>query len=87
VVRKISGGVVTTVAGNGSYGYGGDGNQAASALLAGPSGIALDAAGNLYIADAYNNRVRMVRNGVITTVAAMAPRATAGTKPRPRPPC
>ena len=80
VVRKISGGVVTTVAGNGSYGYGGDGNQAASALLAGPSGIALDAAGNLYIADAYNNRVRMVRNGVITTVAGNGTPGYSGDK-------
>src|SRR5271157_539612 len=69
VVRKISGGVVTTVAGSGSYGYGGDGGPATGALLAGPAGIALDAVGNLYIADAYNHRVRMVQNGIITTVA------------------
>jgi uncharacterized protein (TIGR03437 family) len=80
VVRKISGGIVTTVAGNGNYGYGGDNGPAAGALLAGPSGIALDASGNLYIADAYNNRVRMVSGGVITTVAGNGTAGYSGDK-------
>jgi uncharacterized protein (TIGR03437 family) len=62
--------VITTVAGTGTNGYSGDGGPASSAALGGPAGIALDSAGNLYIADAYNYRVRKVSaNGVITTVA------------------
>jgi len=63
-------GIITTVAGNGSYSYTGDGGVATNASLYYPSGVALDAYGNLYIADLYNNRIRMVAtNGVITTVA------------------
>lgn len=69
VVRKVSGGVITTIAGNGTAGFSGDNGPATSATLNGPAGIALDAAGNLYIADYGNNRVRMVSGGVITTVA------------------
>jgi hypothetical protein len=51
-------GIITTVAGNGSAGFGGDGGPASSASLSGPFGIAADAAGNLYIADTGNNRIR-----------------------------
>ncbi len=69
VVRKISNGVITTVAGNGTYGYSGDKGLATSAQLAGPSGIAVDYLGSLYIAEGYNNTIRKVSNGVITTVA------------------
>jgi len=68
-VRKVSKGTITTVAGNGGIGYTGDGGQATSAQLYWPSGVALDAAGNLYIADSGNNVIRKVSNGVITTVA------------------
>jgi uncharacterized protein (TIGR03437 family) len=72
-IRKIStAGIITTVAGNGSAGYAGDGGPATSAMLSSPSGIAVDAAGNLFIADAGNERVRMVSAspaGVIFTVA------------------
>jgi uncharacterized protein (TIGR03437 family) len=68
-VRKVAGGVITTVAGNGTQGYGGDNGPATSAQLAGPYGIAVDSAGNLYIGDAPANRVREVTGGVITTVA------------------
>ncbi|MBO9540875.1 SMP-30/gluconolactonase/LRE family protein [bacterium] len=69
-VRKVSGGTVTTVAGTGDYGYSGDGEQAVNAQLYGPRGLALDGAGNLYIADALNNRIRKVdAAGIITTVA------------------
>ncbi len=53
-------GIITTVAGNGSYGYSGDGGQATSASLAGPSGVAVDASGNLFIADTGNFRIREV---------------------------
>ena len=79
-IRKISGGVVTTVAGSGNYGSDGDGGPATSASLAGPAGIALDAAGSLYIADAYNNEVRMVENGIITTVAGTGTAGFSGDK-------
>jgi len=71
-VRKItaSTGIITTVAGNGQAGFSGDGASAANATLNLPSDVALDGAGNLYIADAGNNRVRMVNSaGVITTIA------------------
>jgi len=68
-VRKISNGVIGTVAGNGTFGFSGDNGPAASAQLGHPDSLALDAAGNLFIADFYNNRIRRVTNGVITTVA------------------
>jgi len=73
VVRKVSAatGIITTVAGNGTSGTSGDGGQAISAELNYPYGVAVDAVGNLYIADMNNNRVRKVdgSTGVITTVA------------------
>lgn len=69
VVLKISNGNILAVAGNGTNGYSGDGGPATQAQLANPSGLALDEAGNLYIADANNRVVRKVSNGVITTVA------------------
>jgi sugar lactone lactonase YvrE len=70
-VRKVTpGGLISTFAGTGDKGFAGDGGQAASALLNVPAGLAFDAAGNLYIADYGNNRVRaVVPGGVITTVA------------------
>ena len=70
-VRKIdSSGIITTVAGNGSTGFSGDNGPATSASLGlYPNGTALDAAGNLYIADTSNNVIRRVDSstGVITT--------------------
>jgi uncharacterized protein (TIGR03437 family) len=69
VVRKVSKGVITTVAGNGTYGYRGDSGPATSAELFAPDGVAVDSAGNLYVADSANNRIREVSNGVIATVA------------------
>jgi sugar lactone lactonase YvrE len=70
-IRKIStGGMISTVAGNGSRGYSGDGGAATSALLSGSSGIFVDAAGTMYIADCNNNRIRKVDpSGTITTIA------------------
>jgi sugar lactone lactonase YvrE len=70
-VRKVdTSGTITTVAGGGGFGFSGDGGPATSAFLNTPSGLAVDGAGNLYIADSGNNRVRMVdTNGIITTVA------------------
>jgi uncharacterized protein (TIGR03437 family) len=68
-IRKVSNGVITTVAGNGTTGFSGDGGPATSAQLNGPLGIAVDSGGNLYIADTNNRRIREVTNGVITTIA------------------
>jgi uncharacterized protein (TIGR03437 family) len=70
-IRKVAtNGIITTVAGNGSYGYSGDGGPATSAQLYNPLGVAVDAAGNLYIADSANSRIRKVAtNGIITTGA------------------
>ena len=67
-IRKVTPlGVISTVAGGG---LGGDGGPATSARLAAPSRIALDSAGNLYIADTGNNRIRKVApDGVISTIA------------------
>jgi FG-GAP-like repeat/NHL repeat len=73
VIRKIAAdtGVITTIAGNGTFSYGGDGGPATAAALAAPTSVALDAAGNLYVSDFGNNVVRKVDaiTGVITTVA------------------
>jgi len=68
-VRMVYRGVITTVAGNGTYGAQGDGGLAVNAQLSNPAGIAIDGEGNLYIADAANARIRKVSKGVITTVA------------------
>jgi sugar lactone lactonase YvrE len=70
-VRKVAAnGIITTVAGTGTYGFSGDGGPAASAELNSPGGVAVDAGGNLYIADSNNSRIRKVApNGIITTVA------------------
>ena len=71
VIHKVSpAGVTTTVAGTGTAGFSGDGGPAAAAQLSFPVAIAVDQAGNLYIADSGNKRIRMVSNrGVISTVA------------------
>jgi len=57
------------VAGNGTAGFSGDNGPATSAELSTQTGVAVDTAGNLYIADTQNNRIRKVSNGIITTVA------------------
>lgn len=72
-VRKVTvaTGTITTVAGSGTYGFSGDGAAASAAQMRWPSAVALDGAGNIYIADSNNNRIRKVTvdTGVITTVA------------------
>jgi sugar lactone lactonase YvrE len=76
-IRKVdANGIITTVAGNGTRGFAGDGGPATSAQLSSPSGVFVDSAGNLFIADSSNNRIRKVdTNGTITTVAG---KGTAG---------
>jgi hypothetical protein len=68
-VRRVSDGIITTVAGDGTCGYAGDGGPAKDAELDGPVAVATDAAGDLYISDDNNCRVRLVRGATITTVA------------------
>ncbi|MEO8762339.1 MAG: PKD domain-containing protein, partial [Bacteroidia bacterium] len=70
IIRKVTpSGIISTVAGNGTGGYSGDGGQATNAKLADPSGIAFDSHGNLYISDDTNNVIRKVNSsGIITTI-------------------
>ncbi len=86
-VRKVNtAGIITTVAGNGLGGFSGDGGPATSASLASPDGVAVDAAGNLYIADTFNSRVRKVNTaGIISTVAGSG--SGSGCWPTPTPTC
>jgi len=85
-VRKVDlTSVISTVAGNASRGYSGDGGAATSALLNGPTAVAVDATGNLYVADTGNNAIRLVQflgtsmnlaavaNGASNLVSAVAP--------------
>jgi uncharacterized protein (TIGR03437 family) len=80
-VRMISAatGIITTVFGNGSGTYGGDGSAAVNAQLYRPTYETMDAAGNLYIADSGNYVIRKVdTNGIITTVAGTGKKGTGG---------
>jgi uncharacterized protein (TIGR03437 family) len=71
-IRKVSGGIISTVAGSATalFGYTGDGGLATNALLDHPTGIAVDSAGDVYICDTFNNVIRMVTpDGIIHTIA------------------
>lgn len=72
-VRRVDGatGEITTIAGTGTSGYNGDGIDATTAQLAGPSAVGEDAGGNLYISDTNNSRIRRIDavTGLISTVA------------------
>ena len=69
-IRKVTGGTISTVAGNGSTAFSGDGGPATAAGFSNPIDIELDAAGNLYITDGVNNRIRRVTPaGIIGTFA------------------
>ena len=70
-VRRIDpAGTITTVAGSGLQGHAGDGGLATGAELGGPSGLALDGAGSLYVAEYHNHRVRNIdATGIISTAA------------------
>ena len=60
-IRKVTiAGVISTIAGNGTAGYTGDGAAATSAELNRPAGVVVDASGNIFIADSSNNRIRVI---------------------------
>ncbi len=69
-IRKVdSQNSISTFAGNSGYGFAGDGGPATAAQLSAPRGIAVDASGNLYLADRWNNRIRKISNGTLSTIA------------------
>ena len=70
-IRRVdTAGIITTVAGNGKRGHSGDGGPAVAARLRGPTGVAVDRTGNLFIADQSESRIRRVdARGIITTIA------------------
>ena len=82
-IRKVtvSTGIISTIAGNGGTGsYSGDNGAATSATLNYPYGVGLDTAGNVYIADTENNRIRKVTisTGIITTFAGIGTASYSG---------
>lgn len=79
-IRRISpSGIITTIAGNGTSGYSGDFGPATAAQLSEPIGVAVDAAGNLYVADGWNERIRQVNtSGKITTIAGKGSKGFSG---------
>ena len=79
-VRQIDAmGIITTIAGSGDWGYGGDGGPATAAEFSGPTGIAADAFGNLYVADEENHRVRKIDpEGIVTTIAGTGEQGSGG---------
>ena len=86
-VRMIAAttGIITTVAGNGTRGYGGDGSAAVLAQLNYPGATAVDSAGNLYIADSSNSRIRLVaaKTGIVRRSPATDNMLTPGMAVRP----
>ena len=79
-IRRIDAeGVITTIAGTGEPGFGGDGGPAAEAQLTFPGALAVDGSGNLYVADSGNNGIRRIdAEGVITTIAGTGERGFGG---------
>ena len=77
-IREVGGGVISTIAGNGTAGFAGDGGAATASELAQPSAVAVDASGNLYIADTNNQRVRVVTGATISTLAGNGAEQFAG---------
>jgi sugar lactone lactonase YvrE len=75
-IRRITAaGLITTVGGNGIQGFGGDNGPAIAASIDSPNGLAVDAAGDLYLSDTHNHRIRKIdaSTGVITTIAGGQP--------------
>jgi sugar lactone lactonase YvrE len=70
-IREVNtNGIITTIAGTGTYGFSGDGGPATAAKINTPEGIAVDVAGNVYIADSWNARIRKINtSGIISTIA------------------
>lgn len=82
-IRKVDAetGIIITIEGNGNYGFSGDGGPATSAEFREPSGMAVDGrTGDLFIADRFNNRIRMVEG-----VASIPPTPTSTPSPTPTP--
>jgi sugar lactone lactonase YvrE len=79
-IRKVSrAGVITTIAGTGTRAFSGDGGPALNAQLSDPAALAFDVAGNLYVSDWDNNRIRKIAlDGIITTVAGSGKRGYSG---------
>jgi uncharacterized protein (TIGR03437 family) len=78
-IRKVTNRIISTVAGIGTAGFSGDGGPATAAALRTPEGIAFDSAGNFYIADALNHRIRKVTpGGIISTVAGVGTQGFSG---------
>jgi sugar lactone lactonase YvrE len=81
-IRRVDArtGVITTVAGIGYQGFSGDGGLATEASLDSPGGVALDATGNILIADTFNHRIRIVdhRTGIISTLVGSGNKGSAG---------
>jgi RHS repeat-associated protein len=79
-IRKVdASGIITTVAGNGQWGFSGDGGPATQATMNWPNGVEVDHSGNIYIADGLNNRIRKVdASGIITTVAGNGQSGSSG---------
>jgi hypothetical protein len=82
-IREVSNGVIVTVAGNGTRGFSGDGGPATGAQLYGPDGVAVNSAGNLFIADTDNDRIRvLIPSGASCSVSvaplALSPAASGG---------
>lgn len=73
VVRKISSGVITTVAGSGIRGYSGDNGPALSAQLGQSYGLAVDNSGKIYLADVDNNLIRVINPGTLPCTYAVSP--------------
>ena len=81
VIRKVDvSGIITTYAGTGAQGFSGDGGQATQAEFNNPTWVTVDAAGNLYVTDQFNYRIRVIdaSTGIITTVAGNGDNAFAG---------
>ena len=80
VVRVVStAGIITTIAGTGTYGYSGDGGPPTSAMLNNPQGVAVDGQGNLYISDRSNNRIREVATPAGSVVFPTTPAGSTST--------
>jgi hypothetical protein len=77
-IREVTAGIISTVAGDGSYGYNGDGIPATTAWLGNPTGVAVDSLGNLYIADLGNSRIREVLLATSTSVGSSLNPSTYG---------